>query len=292
VARDNSTSRNISTDIFINDFSDKGLKMSNQYVTISNPKIDIYMNSGSHINILKLGGNYSINETDDNPDKSNASIVVDKDLCKQPGSNVYCSINEAVNKARNGDKIKISSGIYNESIEINKSLTLIGVPNETIIRHQNGKIIDIKSKSVTLENISLEGEPDNTVGIKGSRCDELHLVNCSIYNCTIGINIVHSNNICIIKNKIKLLLDSKSREYSEKCFVGLELDDNSYSSSKKTTYIFEGTIGDYVGISHNRDRNCSLRYFNNLINNNNINITVPLNACKLWRDRTCEVENE
>src|SRR5215510_2894767 len=53
-----------------------------------------------------------------------ATLFVDPNV---PASgNIFSKINDAVAAAHSGDTIKVVAGTYNESIDVNKSLTLIG----------------------------------------------------------------------------------------------------------------------------------------------------------------------
>jgi parallel beta-helix repeat protein len=65
-----------------------------------------------------------------------------------------------IDNATAGDTIYIPSGIYNESIIINKSLNLVGEDkNTTIIQHQgpDSIVIDILADWVTIKNFTIQG---------------------------------------------------------------------------------------------------------------------------------------
>ena len=94
----------------------------------------------------------------------------------------YISIQEKIDNSNDGDIIFIKSGIYNEKLIINKSITIIG-------ENKNNTIIDCK-------NIN-SFKPINVILINSNNCTikGFKITNSNILNNTTGIKINSSNNI-------------------------------------------------------------------------------------------------
>ncbi len=73
------------------------------------------------------------------------------------GSADFSKIQEAVNNASSGDIIYVHAGIYNESVEINKSLSLIGEDRDltTIQGEDSDFVIYITANNVTVQGFTI-----------------------------------------------------------------------------------------------------------------------------------------
>jgi len=76
------------------------------------------------------------------------------------GDGNYSSIQEAINASNSGDTIYVYSGTYNETLEVNKSISLIGENKETTII--NGKdilgVVTIKASWVNITGFTIKNE--------------------------------------------------------------------------------------------------------------------------------------
>src|SRR6266480_299147 len=90
----------------------------------------------------------------------------------------YTTIQAAINAASNGDTIKVADATYNESVNINKSLTLQGAQTGVDARNRSGaesvitnacSPVQINADNVTLDGFTVQGstqaDPCTIVGI-------------------------------------------------------------------------------------------------------------------------------
>lgn len=144
----------------------------------------------------------------------------------------FTSIQAAINAAQAGDKIIVKPGTYVESINVDKSLTIVsesGNPSNTIV--EAGKDSD-DIFSVCSNDVIIKG-----LGIKGARYTGVHLF--GVNNCNITNNKL-SNNEC----GIDLSMFSS----------GNTIDDNEISDSV-TGISFGDSV--YNSLSSNSISNCS-----------------------------------
>ncbi|MGD0978403.1 MAG: NosD domain-containing protein [Candidatus Bathyarchaeia archaeon] len=164
------------------------------------------------------------------------------------------SIQAAINNATAGDTILVSAGMYNESLQINKSISLIGEDtNRTIINGQNSQfVISITADNVTVEGFTITSapnlNPNSGISVtlsKGSTIDRNTVSNCqqgmnlssssgntisgsTITNNTQGITLSSSNNNTISDSTITnntqgITLSSSNNKhvFSKRCFKQL-----------------------------------------------------------------------
>jgi len=117
------------------------------------------------------------------------------------------SIQAAINNATNGDTILVRAGTYNESLEINKSISLIGEDrDQTFIDGQDNQfIINVTADNVTIEGFTIQSalNPSYGIGLFVSKGDVISgntveysqqgivLTSCS--NVTVSDNMVTAN---------------------------------------------------------------------------------------------------
>jgi len=107
------------------------------------------------------------------------------------------TIQQLINQAKDSDTVLIPSGIFYETIEINKPLTLLGEnKHHTIIDGiGNRHVILIKNDNVCINNITIRnsgGYKENS-GIR-IQSDNNHLQNCIIYRTKTGVYVDESTN--------------------------------------------------------------------------------------------------
>ena len=94
----------------------------------------------------------------------------------------YTSIQDAINEAMEGETIEVDSGIYNESITIDKKLELIGLDSPVINAEPNYMdVVRISADDCVIDGFEITG---------GSTGLAVYLCN----NCTIRNNIISSND--------------------------------------------------------------------------------------------------
>jgi len=102
----------------------------------------------------------------------------------------YSTIQGAINAGTtlSGDTIAIANGIYNESVSVNKSVTLLGASSSVTITPTSGIGITVSANNVLLQ--SLRVTRSLTIGISASGDTNLTLINVSCdSNRTHGLSI-------------------------------------------------------------------------------------------------------
>jgi len=104
----------------------------------------------------------------------------------------YTTIQEAINNASNGERIFVSSGIYNEKVIINKSISLLGEQKDI-----DGK----KRDSWSNESVLISSNPEGTIQIIAK---DVVINGIKIKDSEIGINsLMNSSNITLSYNVIE-----------------------------------------------------------------------------------------
>lgn len=117
------------------------------------------------------------------------------------------SLQDAIDKAENGDIIELGSGIYEGNIIINKALTIDGKDKRAVIKGDGaGNVITITSSNVKLLNLSIQNSGDSHGDLHSAiSCDKannIQIINNDIQNALFGINFKECHNAQISKNKI------------------------------------------------------------------------------------------
>jgi parallel beta-helix repeat protein len=139
----------------------------------------------------------------------------------------FTSIQAAINAAHTGDKIIVKPGTYVESINVDKSLTIVsesGNPSNTIVKA--GKDSD-DIFSVCSNGVSIKG-----LGIKGARYAGVHLF--GVNNCNIKYNKL-SNNGCGIDLSMFGSGNTIDNNKISDSVTGISLGDSVYNSLSNNT---------------------------------------------------------
>jgi parallel beta-helix repeat protein len=114
------------------------------------------------------------------------------------------SIQVAIDNATTGSTIFVSAGVYSESLQINKSITLIGEGRDrTIIIGQNNQfVINITADDVSIEGFTIRSalNPSNGINIVGFK--GITISYNTVQNAQQGITITSSSNDTVSNNII------------------------------------------------------------------------------------------
>lgn len=126
-----------------------------------------------------------------------------------PGN--YTTIQMAVDASFAGDTIFVYAGLYEESVTINKSISLLGEDRTCTIIKSDGECIKVYAPQVRVENFTLQASKKDGTGIKCLASKE-RIANVSISNCSWGIWLDHApqsivRDVDLSKNEYGLRLD-------------------------------------------------------------------------------------
>lgn len=184
------------------------------------------------------------------------------------GSNNYSSIQQAVNAAAENDTLFVYNGVYQEHIEIDKSINLLGEnrQNTIIDGEHNGNVIQITSDKVNISEFTIKKSGSTTMnaGIK------LQSNQSTITNN----NIINNGNDAIFMKQSSFNIISNNY-FSSNQHNTISLQDNSNNNTITNNTIHNTTHRSISLINH-----C----LNNTIQHNLINSTQMLYAvhCSLY----------
>jgi nitrous oxidase accessory protein len=179
------------------------------------------------------------------------------------GGGNYSSIQEAVDKAQNGDTILVSPGVYQENIKVNKELIIASdsAPtgkqvNRTYIvgAIPDNDVFYINSNNVTIEGFYISGGPSEV------ERQEVGIYLEGVKNCSL------SNNTLVL-NDMGILLSGAQGNYLDSNFVSLGNDGISLINSEANVLSGNLVVKNNQGIS-----------LNNSANNTVVNNTAGSNA--------------
>jgi parallel beta-helix repeat protein len=186
----------------------------------------------------------------------------------------FTFIQEAVNSNNvvSGDTILVREGVYNESVEINKSLTLIGEDRDaTTINGDSDSdfvIFVTTASNVNIENFTMK-KPfgtyrDNGILLASSGCEVSHNNIIDIYD---GIGLYSWGNNLISDN---LILGSNDSGISLIRSIGNRLIDNTISNCQKGIYIFSSSTNNI--------------FTGNMISNNQQGVSISYSTANYFYD--------
>jgi parallel beta-helix repeat protein len=139
--------------------------------------------------------------TDITPSVKATTITVD-----DSGGADYTKIQDAIDNASDGYKIKVWAGVYYENIFVNKTLTIIGNGslNTSIIGGNTGSVVTINASGCNVSGFRINGSGDSVInrdsGIKING-NYTKIENCNCSNNQFGIYLIKSNNTFLSNNE-------------------------------------------------------------------------------------------
>jgi parallel beta-helix repeat protein len=194
----------------------------------------------------------------------------------------FTLIQEAISNDNvvSGDTILVYDGVYNESVEINKSLTLIGEDRDATTingdRNSDFVISATTASNVNIENFTIK-KPfgtyrDNGILLASSGCEVSHNNIIDIYD---GIGLYSWGNNLVSDN---LILGSNDTGISLIRSIGNRVTDNTISNCQKGIYIFSFSTNNIFtdNMISNNQQGVSISYSttNSFYDNNFSNNTV------------------
>jgi parallel beta-helix repeat protein len=174
--------------------------------------------------------------------------------------NPWASIQEAINKADDGDTIYVFGGSYNETLTINKRLNLIGsIDDENTIICKIGRhkyTIEITADFVTLEGFNITDGGNHIISdIKGAL---IHVTSDNV--------IIQGNNITDCHNGWGIYSDSSNGNIINNNRIR-QVETGVYVSYSDTTDLFNNNISNCDDTSVKFLYSDNNRLYNNLLNN-------------------------
>ena len=142
------------------------------------------------------------------------------------GEQDYTSIQKAIDSASNGDTIYVNSGVYNENININKKINLIGEGKGISIINANNseQAIYVSTNNITIQDFTIK---NSQIGITIKNSFNITIKENTIQQTNIGINIDNSSNNIIYSNNF------------------INNTNNAYDKYNNTWYNIDLKIGNY-----------------------------------------------
>jgi len=174
----------------------------------------------------------------------------------------FKNVNDAINAAKDGDTIRVESGIYDENLLIDKTLTIEGVGNPTIKGTGVGSVIEITADNCTVVRMKVETSGRNLVGEDAGillRSNGNTIEDLELRDILFGIYLFNSSDNKVNRNQVfgRTELESGSRG------GGIHVW-NSRNNLFEDNVVTEARDGMYIQTSsHNvfrRNRVFNLRY--------------------------------
>lgn len=115
-----------------------------------------------------------------------------------PGN--YSSIQEAIDDAEDGDMIFIYSGVYNESVVVNKKVCLVGEDkNTTIIQARDGYAFLIEVSEVSVSRMTVRDSVYPHAGVEMHHVSDVTVSDCVFRENQFGMYITFSEGVKILR---------------------------------------------------------------------------------------------
>jgi nitrous oxidase accessory protein len=127
-----------------------------------------------------------------------ATLTVDAN-----GGAMYARVQDAINAANDGDTINVAAGTYNENVNVNKSVNLVGAGEDVTIVNAsdpNDHVIKVTVDYVNVSGFTIKG----ATGGAGIYLDAVNYANISnniALNNSEGISLAFSSDNTLINNK-------------------------------------------------------------------------------------------
>jgi len=127
-----------------------------------------------------------------------------------PGSGTqadpYCKIQDGINGVAAGGTVHVLAGTYNENVDVNKSVTLVGAgASSTTVQAaaSSDNVFDVTSNNVTIDGFTVQGATGSDIaGIRNHCRDGGRFEHNAVTGNFYGIAIVNSSNVTTAANEV------------------------------------------------------------------------------------------
>lgn len=191
-----------------------------------------------------------------------AAFAVQAEVLRVGAEEQFKTVNAAIRAAKPGDTIRVESGIYNENLLIDKSLTIEGVGGPTIKGTGKGSVIEITADNCTITRLKVETSGGDLVGEDAGillRSNGNTIEDIELRDILFGIYLFNSSDNKVNRNQIfgRTELESGARG------GGIHVW-NSQNNLFEDNVVTEARDGMYIQTSSNnifrRNRVFNLRY--------------------------------
>ncbi|MCD6481346.1 MAG: right-handed parallel beta-helix repeat-containing protein [Thermoplasmata archaeon] len=155
----------------------------------------------------------------------------------------YLTIQDAIDDANDGEIVVVHDGVYRENVNIDKSITLKN-GSKPVIDGMGDIAINITANNVTIEGFNIT---NSSCGIK-CITSGLHILNNTLYNCSYGIVLLHSDHNYVYNNNISGVIAEDA------CGIYLDyVNDSTFINNSIFDYrmVTGSACGIYLGYSSN-----------------------------------------
>ncbi|PCI87407.1 MAG: carbohydrate-binding protein [Hyphomicrobiales bacterium] len=138
-------------------------------------------------------------------------VVMAKDI------NVTKNLQQAIDDAQAGDRLILAAGTYNGSINIDKSLSIIGTENTIIKGNDVGNVITVTGSDISLSNFTVTGsglllETQDSGVFLSKPATNIEVRNLKILDNLIGVYVWGATNATVADNVIRGRQDLRVNE--------------------------------------------------------------------------------
>jgi nitrous oxidase accessory protein len=112
------------------------------------------------------------------------------------------SLQQAIDRANDGDTLFIKKGIYKGPIHLDKSLRIAGEEGAVVDGEKNGNVVTITASNVTIENVTIRGSGEKEAGIFLQNASHVVVRNSRIEDVYYGIYVEKGEQTRLIDNHI------------------------------------------------------------------------------------------
>ncbi|MCZ4271938.1 nitrous oxide reductase family maturation protein NosD [Maritalea porphyrae] len=197
-------------------------------------------------------------------------------------------------QAEAGDIIRLAPGTYQGPIEINVSLVLDGLGHAHIKGNENGSVIVVNAKDVTVRGVTVTGSGSDRENrdagiITGKGADRALIENNILLGNLVGVDIHGTKNALVQHNKIEGRLDHRMNDRGNGIYVwnatGSKVIGNDIRYGRDGIFVNTSKKNEFTG-NRMRDLRFAIHYMhaNNSIVRNNVSLGNHLGYAIMYSD--------